>query len=323
VTPAGPPPDYYRRRRSILWPVILIGLGVAFLLQNFGLLSWQNIGALWQYWPALLILVGLELFVNGHRRGSFLGAVVILALIGGGIYAATHAANPLTGRFRPPFAASNNGPSVSRDIAQPLQGASQASVSLQFGAGDVSIGSLQGQPDDLAVLNYNGPDQLAPRPVYNVSNGIGQLTFQAASPNRGPAPPFLGGGNSNVDVLLNPAVPINLAIQEGASTSRFDLSGLRVANLTLETGASTTSLTMPANGTTTAMIKGGAATIDVTVPPGVGAQVQFQGGLSSVKVDTSRFPQASDGAYRSADWDSAQNKIDLTVQAGVATVSIH
>ena len=83
--PAGPPPAqpyYRRRRRSIVWPVILITIGVIFLLQNFGLLSWSIWGSLWRWWPIILILVGLELFLGGAGRGLVgLLVVALLALV--------------------------------------------------------------------------------------------------------------------------------------------------------------------------------------------------------------------------------------------------
>ena len=51
-----PPDGYYDgRRRSVIWPVLLIAAGVVFLLQNFGLLNWQMWGSVWQFWPVVLL----------------------------------------------------------------------------------------------------------------------------------------------------------------------------------------------------------------------------------------------------------------------------
>ena len=46
------PPTWYRR--SLMWPVVLIALGVLFLLQEF-IPHW----GLSRTWPTLLILIGL------------------------------------------------------------------------------------------------------------------------------------------------------------------------------------------------------------------------------------------------------------------------
>ena len=86
-SPAGPPPSqrpYPGRRRSVVWPSILIGLGIILLLQNFGLLSWSMWASLWRFWPLILVLIGLELFLQGSARalvGLLLGALLVLALV--------------------------------------------------------------------------------------------------------------------------------------------------------------------------------------------------------------------------------------------------
>lgn len=55
------------QRRGRGWPVgaiILIGLGVLFLLANFGWLNWG-----WA-WPFILIIIGVALLVGRSRRGQ-------------------------------------------------------------------------------------------------------------------------------------------------------------------------------------------------------------------------------------------------------------
>lgn len=49
--------------RTGLAPLILIGLGVLFLLSNFGMLP--NIGALFhRWWPLILIVVGAGMLIR-------------------------------------------------------------------------------------------------------------------------------------------------------------------------------------------------------------------------------------------------------------------
>ena len=53
-----PPPVYYRHRRSLAGPLILIIIGLVFLLRNFGvhIPVWHVFG---RFWPLLLILWGV------------------------------------------------------------------------------------------------------------------------------------------------------------------------------------------------------------------------------------------------------------------------
>jgi len=54
------PPTWYHR--SLMWPVVLIALGVLFLLQE--LVPWWGFS---RTWPALLILIGLVKLVDAYR----------------------------------------------------------------------------------------------------------------------------------------------------------------------------------------------------------------------------------------------------------------
>jgi hypothetical protein len=56
--------------------LLLIGVGLALLLNNLGIITvdWSSV---WRFWPLLLILVGLEVML-GHR--SFLGSLSIVLL---------------------------------------------------------------------------------------------------------------------------------------------------------------------------------------------------------------------------------------------------
>jgi hypothetical protein len=60
------------RRGTLVWPLILITVGVLFLLSNFGIIS--NVGEFFrQWWPLILILIGLEILIGsviGRGRGD-------------------------------------------------------------------------------------------------------------------------------------------------------------------------------------------------------------------------------------------------------------
>ena len=69
-----------RHYRSIFWPILLIGVGLVWLLQNLNLIPGWNWGTIWQLWPIFLIAIGLDLLVA--RRSPILGAIVALGTIG-------------------------------------------------------------------------------------------------------------------------------------------------------------------------------------------------------------------------------------------------
>jgi hypothetical protein len=66
-----------KSRRSFIWPIILITIGLVFLLSNLGLLGenvWDNI---WRLWPVIFIAIGLD---SLFRRNEIAGPVFMIGL---------------------------------------------------------------------------------------------------------------------------------------------------------------------------------------------------------------------------------------------------
>jgi hypothetical protein len=128
-----------------------------------------------------------------------------------------------------------------------------------------------------------------------------------------------------MDLNLSPTVPIaTLNVKTGATDAHLDLSNLKVSSLDISVGAAAAWIRLPlAAGSTSAHISGGAATITIEVPQGVAAQIRHHGGLSTVDIDTDRFPQVSDGLYRSRDYETTQNKVDLFIETGLTTIEVN
>jgi len=316
--PYAPPsvPPRHRRRGGVVWPLILIFLGGIFLLQNTGYLPpnfWVN---LWRLWPVVLVLIGVELLLAHRVPWLVLVGLAAVVLIGGAV------------GINMGMPGSTTDPGITTTSQTNLEGATQAAVTIRFGAGTLTLGPLlQPQSEQLANMSYQGPQQLAPQPRYTVSNvGVGQLEYQSSAHGAPGFVPFVDGraDAAQMDLTLSPTVPItSLTVQTGATEGRLDLSSLRVSALDLSIGAATTWLRFPqAAGLTTAHISGGASTLTLEIPQGVAAQIQLRGGLSTVNVDQTRFPQVSDNLYRSPDYETAANKVDLSIETGVTTIQI-
>jgi hypothetical protein len=116
-------------------------------------------------------------------------------------------------------------------------------------------------------------------------------------------------------------VPLSLEIDSGASQTVLDLSDLPVRELAISTGASDTTITAPARGRTVVRVKAGAASVKVRVPDRTAARIVSRGGLASTKVDEARFPRRG-SEFRSPDFDQAEDRVDLDVEAGAASVEV-
>ena len=303
-----------RRRGSVVWPLLLIAIGSIFLLQNLGLLPWNLWGQIWRLWPLALVLIGLELLLGGRIRGAALAALTLVLLVGG-VWALMTA----------PWARLDSGPTERRTFDQPLPGATQASVRVDFGAGNLRLGALEPGDGRLASVVFDGPPGVTIEPRFSLQNGSADLRY-ALSGRHGFGPPsFFGVANRGMSMQLALAreIPIGLRVSMGAAESRLDLSKLKLNQLEVETGASSAWIRLPeAGGATAARFSAGAASIEVELPEGVAAQVRYDGGLSTVDVQNPRLQPAGERIYRTSDYDTNPNRVDLRLDTGVTTVTI-
>jgi hypothetical protein len=192
-----------------------------------------------------------------------------------------------------------------------LQGASEASLRINHGAGELRLhsgasanelvrGSFVGGMEHKASRNGDRLD-VKMRPARDV------MVF-----------PFFGPRSQlDWDVLLNASVPASLEFNVGASKSVVDLHDMTITDLRFKTGASETTLTLPANGRLNADFEIGAASLTLIVPDRVAIRVRASLGAGDLNIDRSRFPHDE-----SPDFDTAANAVDIYVKGGACSVRV-
>jgi hypothetical protein len=258
------------------------------------------------FWGIVLLLVGGLLLVNemGIKLPNGMALTELfwpVILIFGGIWV-------LFGVF---FRGNLETENASID----LQGATTANLKIKHGAGELKIhsganvnefahGSFAGGLDHKA--NRNGDRlEVRMRPARDV------MDF-----------PFLGPRSQlDWDVALNAEIPTALTLNVGANKSALDFHDMNITDLKLETGASDTRLTLPARGRFRADLDLGAASLEVIVPDGLSARIRATIGAADLKIDQSRFPR-SGSYYQSPDYESAVNAVDITIDAGAASIKV-
>jgi hypothetical protein len=194
-----------------------------------------------------------------------------------------------------------------------LQGASQADLRISHGAGELHIAG--GAPaDQLASGTFAGG-------LESSSRKEGERLSVRMSPPSPPLAFFSGTRGNDWDLRLNSEIPMALNLQTGADQARVDLSSIRVTELKVSTGASQTEITLPGRGRSRAEFGLGAASLTVRVPAGVAARIRVSQGVSDVKIDQARFPR-TDGGYQSSDYETAENAVDVKIEAGAAEIRV-
>ncbi|MBG7609857.1 MAG: hypothetical protein IZT55_03230 [Anaerolineae bacterium] len=203
------------------------------------------------------------------------------------------------------------------EISIPLQGAESAKIQLEFGAGQVNLAGGAGS-DQFLEGTFAGGALTHSKLIENLLD----VTIEPPSADFVHMVMPWSWGAREWNISLNDQIPLNLQVKTGASSMELDLSNLRVTELELDTGASSTKITLPANaGHTHVDVDGGAASIVLNVPDGVAARIQIDSGLAAISVDQERFPRLGD-IYKSNEFDTAENKVDITADFGAGSLTI-
>lgn len=196
-----------------------------------------------------------------------------------------------------------------------LQGASSAKIDIGHGAGNLTIrGGAEG--DQLLSGTFSGG-------LRRHESLTGEKLAVKLRPEKEILDPVFFGTRNQLDwdITLNSDIPIALDLNLGANRTEMDLSRVKLTALNLDTGASQTRIILPASGRYHADLDAGAASLEVIIPDGLAARIQSSIGLGDLNIDRDRFPR-NGKVYQSADYDSATNAVDLTIDAGAASVRI-
>jgi hypothetical protein len=299
----------YRRRGGFAWPLILITLGVIFLLNNMGILSWNVWDVIWRLWPVLLIAIGLDiLFGRRSALGSLVVLVLMIALIVGVVWYAVTYSPVVTGQ------------ALTTDrIVQELGGATSADVQFSFGAGSLRIGALKDSANLVEGTVVTGPGETVMRD-WRVDSGVAHYRLHSEGI---PFRSWWGwhSDNRTWSLDLSSSVPMSLRVDTGVGESQIDLSGLKVTNLNVSSGVGQTHVWLPAQGRVQAKVSGGVGQLIVTIPEGMAASLHASAGLGGLSV-SSRFASRGGGEYVSSNYTTADDRVDLNISGGVGEVVV-
>ncbi len=215
---------------------------------------------------------------------------------------------------------------LTQNLAEPLGTATAAKIAIDNGDGNLVIDGLIGGEQLLAsgTLQYLEKQGLPTR-TLNASNGQATLQLKASS---GGQPWFrfpwqACNGATEWQIHLNPKVQFDLTAHSDGGNVRLDLTGMAVTHVTTDTGGGNMDVVLPedaANLSVTA--KSGAGNVVVHIPGGVAARNDATTGLGKAIVDP-KFSKIDKNTYQSSDFDSATNKVEITIHSGAGNVSVN
>lgn len=198
----------------------------------------------------------------------------------------------------------------------PADGAATASIRVRHGAGKLLMGH-GGTPN--ALVEGRCSEDVEP----SASRRADDVTVEIKGrKNYGELVMPWQWQAHNWNVGLQPNLPMIVRIEGGANDMQIDLRELLIRQVEVTAGMGRFDLMLPRNaGHTDCKIETGMSECNIHVPDGVAARIHIEG-IGGMNVNTMRFPRNGD-YYQSPDYATAQNRADIRINYGLASVAVH
>ncbi|MCL5942243.1 MAG: DUF5668 domain-containing protein [Actinobacteria bacterium] len=288
----------------VLWGLVLILVGGAFLAANLNLLSWDFVLSLWRLWPLILVLLGLGVLFRG--RNQWVAALLMLAVLaaGGGLVAADRGAAGLS-----------NGARIVRIEGPAVSGVLSAQTTIDVGAARLDIRG--GETGKVVQGTYESRRE----PVISQLSHRGAYTLKVARQGSGVSVlPFLNRGQEALALTLAPGIPWRLEIDTGAANGTIDLERVVLEDLVIDAGASSIDVTVGPDIVDGArvLIEGGAGAYRLRLPRSLDLTVHTSGAVSSVDVDP-LMQRSGDNTYT---YKGGNDRLTVNLSAGVSSIRV-
>lgn len=306
-------PEDNPRRVSLVFPIILITIGVLFLLHN-----WRPVfepwGILRDYWPLILIFVGLGKIYDNFQRsrnpnaapGISVGTTIgILAFVAVLVLLLWHGRS-FSRRHESYWASKHTAQTVD------LQGAKSARAKLEMGAGELTISSDSTHALD-ADFRFTGTYE-EPRVDYHVTDGVGQINISQDS-----HPVHFGNSRNEWNLRFSKDLPLELRVEMGAGQGNLNFRDIPLTRLDLHVGAGQVDVDLTGDRKADLMadIEGGVGQANIRLPKKVGVIAQASGGIGSIRVHGLK---EEGGSYTNEAYGKSPATIHLRVSGGIGEI---
>jgi hypothetical protein len=243
----------------------------------------------------------------------------------------------------------SGGNMLTHNLSEPLNGATAARVDINAGDGNLTIDRLASGEQVLAsgTLQYFEKQGLPTRMLVS-RDGQAALTLRGSSAGQAwlHLPWETCNGATEWQIHLNPTVPSDITAHSNGGNVKLNLAGMAVSRVAADTGGGNVDVILPGNtadlgvtaktgagnvsvevgsgitGSSSLNADSGAGNVVVRIPNGIAARIHATTGLGQATVD-SRFSKTEKDTYQSPAFDTAANKIELTLHSGMGDVIVN
>lgn len=313
------------RSKNVFWGVILVTIGALFILRNMGVIyfGWYSILNLW---PVLLVVLGISLLPIKSVMRILLAFIVIalsLFFISNSNYYENNSNwfwDKDTFSYNDDWDSNNYNDEEEEDYSWRDQelfetyddNIKNAVLELKAVAGKFILTETT---DYLVLFEREGNFGK----YYLRADNAGSAVVLKIDMDSHINPK--SNLRNEVQISLHPDPIWDFKIDAGAAKLDLDLTPFKIDRIDIDGGACDIDIKLGNNyKNTDVSIDSGAASVSIKVPKGVACEVLTSTVLSSKILDG--FDKIESGVYRSDNFDSANNKISISIDAAISSLKV-
>ncbi|GBD88996.1 hypothetical protein BMS3Abin03_02940 [bacterium BMS3Abin03] len=298
----------------IFWGTLFIALGLLILINNFSeiYLAWDNI---WQFWPVVLVLLGISVLIK-HKVGKSLIAALAALILAVTIFATFKTSLIFWNKdIEVTFDDNDNNQYETKEYSEAFDSSiTRGVLNLHGGAATIKV---QSPTDDLILVKSIGfNDNLEFSKTLIDSTGEINLYLKKTKFHLGNLK-----HKNKFNILLNESPAWDLNFELGAALIDLDLTRFKVNKIDVDMGAASLNIKLGSlSNETNISVDAGASKIKITIPEEVAAELKIDDVLSTKEI--TGFQKIRSGLYRTTGFDNAKKKAYININCGVSSIKI-
>lgn len=297
------------RTRGLVFPVLLIAIGVIFLLFNTGVLSPEALQRLGDLWPLILVILGLQLVLNHllpRAQAQIAGLVAAALIIAAAVVYAVLAPVAQVGTQH-------------QESSEPRQSLTAATLDLSYSGATIDVHAAA-LGDQLFTARVDYPTGEQP-PDVSLDRAGATLDISGGGPSLFHL--FGGSQERHLAVTLTNRIRWSIKLSGGAAAMALDLASLPLSRLEISGGASRLDVSLPRpKGTVAIDVSGGATSLALRAPADTEWRIVVSGGVSSLDINGGRSGAIGDLQQQSRGYAGATDRLNIDVSGGVSQVDL-
>lgn len=285
--------------KSLTKGIILIVLGLILLLGNLGYISFDILFNIFDLWPLLLVIAGINILFNKKPIINIIAWVVffIILIVYGGIYGGRNIRSSHVG--------------FNTSFTKPVE-TSHGQFALHTGAAQIDIDS-----GDRELLKVNGHgNKLDYSHTFRNNNELAIFNFT----NKNDKSMIFNNRTSKYNFELNENIIWDLGLDLGAISGTLNFEDIPVKNVDLNIGAGNLQIILgEKHNKTNFKIDGGVSNLKIAVPRDAGIRIRLDGALNKIDLDELGLTRTED-YYISPNYEEKDTKLDFHINMGLGKV---